>query len=143
MNIERISNNFFNYELACHRCWQEGKENIVVDNKFLILLQEFRNYVNKPFIVTSGYRCEKHNNLVGGSPTSKHLLGKAVDFFCPYLILKELWQFVERFDKFNGLGSYPSEGYFDMKNKIYFIHIDNDERYARWTRQKNLYTRIV
>ena len=33
--------------------------------------------------ITSGYRCQKVNILVGSKPTSQHLLGQAADFKCP------------------------------------------------------------
>lgn len=32
--------------------------------------------------ITSGFRCAKHNQEVGGSPTSSHLLGLAADIGC-------------------------------------------------------------
>lgn len=32
-----------------------------------------------PLKITSGFRCQKHNQSVGGSPTSQHLLGRAAD----------------------------------------------------------------
>lgn len=38
---------------------------------------------NKPIIVSSGYRGPEVNKLVGGSNTSAHTLGWAVDFTCP------------------------------------------------------------
>lgn len=38
---------------------------------------------NNPLIVTSGYRSPGVNKLVGGSPTSAHMRGCAVDFVCP------------------------------------------------------------
>lgn len=38
---------------------------------------------DKPIIVTSGYRSPKVNKAVGGSRTSAHLTGHAVDFICP------------------------------------------------------------
>lgn len=43
------------------------------------LLQPFRDYIDRPILITSGYRCEKLNKIVGGSPTSRHMLGLAVD----------------------------------------------------------------
>lgn len=38
---------------------------------------------NKPIIVSSGYRSPALNAVVGGSDTSAHTLGFAVDFTCP------------------------------------------------------------
>lgn len=38
---------------------------------------------NKPIIVSSGYRSPALNKVVGGSNTSAHTLGYAVDFTCP------------------------------------------------------------
>ena len=35
---------------------------------------------NAPMIVTSGYRCGKLNERVGGSPTSQHTKAEAIDF---------------------------------------------------------------
>jgi len=32
--------------------------------------------------INSGFRCEKHNKEVGGSPTSSHLVGLAADIGC-------------------------------------------------------------
>lgn len=36
-----------------------------------------------PILVSSGYRSPALNSRVGGSPTSSHCLGEAVDFICP------------------------------------------------------------
>jgi hypothetical protein len=38
---------------------------------------------NKPIVVTSGYRSPQVNAGVGGSSTSAHMTGNAVDFLCP------------------------------------------------------------
>lgn len=46
------------------------------------LLDPLREILNEPIIVTSGYRCEKLNNLVGGATNSQHLRGEAVDIVC-------------------------------------------------------------
>lgn len=47
----------------------------VVDN----ILDPLREKWGAPIIVTSGFRCEKLNKAVGGSATSQHRLGQAVD----------------------------------------------------------------
>ena len=38
---------------------------------------------NKPVLISSGYRCPAVNAAVGGSSTSAHMSGLAVDFTCP------------------------------------------------------------
>jgi hypothetical protein len=54
-------------------------ENIkVLANK----LEVVRSIFNRPVSVTSGYRCAELNSAIGGSPTSKHMLGLACDFTC-------------------------------------------------------------
>lgn len=55
----------------------EELENLqrLVDN----ILEPLRQHYGRPIIITSGYRCEKLNKLVGGSATSQHRLGQAAD----------------------------------------------------------------
>ena len=47
----------------------------LVDN----VLDPLREAWGRPIIVTSGYRCEVLNKLVGGVPTSQHKKGQAAD----------------------------------------------------------------
>lgn len=42
-------------------------------------LEDIRVKYDKPIYISSGYRCKELNKLVGGSKTSYHLLGLAVD----------------------------------------------------------------
>ena len=42
-------------------------------------LDPIREKFGKPITVTSGYRCEKLNKLVGGKSNSQHLRGEAAD----------------------------------------------------------------
>lgn len=47
-------------------------------------LERVRALLNgSPIIITSGYRCQKVNQLVGGKQSSQHVLGQAADFKCP------------------------------------------------------------
>ena len=43
------------------------------------VLEPARKKYGRPIIVTSGYRCTKLNDLVGGVKTSRHLTGQAAD----------------------------------------------------------------
>ena len=47
----------------------------LVDN----VLEPLRVHYGRPIIITSGYRCPKLNKVVGGSSTSQHVIGQAVD----------------------------------------------------------------
>lgn len=44
------------------------------------VLEPVRAHFGKPISVTSGYRCARLNKAVGGSGTSQHCFGQAVDF---------------------------------------------------------------
>ena len=43
-------------------------------------LQPIRDAADRPVIVSSGYRPEDLNRLIGGSASSAHMAGRAVDF---------------------------------------------------------------
>jgi uncharacterized protein YcbK (DUF882 family) len=45
----------------------------------LLHLDAARHMAGVPFVITSAYRCEKHNAAVGGVPGSAHTKGLAVD----------------------------------------------------------------
>ena len=49
-------------------------------NLIYYCLQPIREKLNKPMIISSGYRCREVNSLVGGAQNSQHLKGEAVDF---------------------------------------------------------------
>ncbi|MBQ6767081.1 MAG: peptidase M15 [Prevotella sp.] len=61
------------------------------------VLEPVRRHVGQPVLVTSGYRCEAVNRLVGGVPSSQHRLGLAADF-----VLKDggelrpLWEWMQQ-----------------------------------------------
>lgn len=43
------------------------------------ILDPLREAYGKPIIVTSGYRCQKLNAIVGSTPSSQHVKGEAAD----------------------------------------------------------------
>ena len=49
-------------------------------NLIVYCLQPLRDKLQKPMIITSGFRNQKVNDLVGGVLTSQHTKGQAVDF---------------------------------------------------------------
>ncbi len=48
----------------------------------LEMLEMARGVSGVPYKINSGYRTAQHNEDVGGSPTSSHLMGFAVDIHC-------------------------------------------------------------
>ena len=56
-----------------------------LDNMLTLIiecLQPIRNYIDKPMLISSGYRSPRLNGhpLIKGSETSQHVTGQAVDF---------------------------------------------------------------
>lgn len=50
-----------------------------MDQGLLLRLDCARQELGRPLIVTSGYRCARHNAKVGGIPDSAHVQGLAAD----------------------------------------------------------------
>ena len=69
-----MTNYFSRKELECKCCGV-----CLITDELLGRLNHAREIAGIPFIITSGYRCQKHNDEVGGVPTSAHTTGKAVD----------------------------------------------------------------
>lgn len=80
-------------------------------------MQAVRKLLGCPIKVNSWYRCEELNVAVGGSKTSKHREGFAVDFVPSGLNLQTAYNTIKNNSsiEFNQLIIYPSRG---------FIHID-------------------
>lgn len=66
-------------------------------NLIVHCLQPIRNKIKKPMIITSGFRCEKLNKLVGGVAASQHLKGQAVDFVISGLTPKQIIEKIKTF----------------------------------------------
>lgn len=75
-----ISQHFTRSELECPCC-----HSLLVDGRLVSLLEEIRGIFNTPIYVNSCFRCEKHNEEVGGvkqtetESGSAHLYGRAAD----------------------------------------------------------------
>lgn len=81
------------------------------------LLDPIREKFATPMIITSGYRCEKLNRLIGGKNNSQHMKGEAVDFcfasFSKKEMIEAFFEIAEEFD-YDQLICYRNKG---------FIHI--------------------
>lgn len=59
-------------------------------------LQPLRDKLDKPMIVSSGYRNSQVNKLVGGVPTSQHTKGQAADFTVPGMTIAQVIDFIKK-----------------------------------------------
>lgn len=53
-----------------------------LDLDFLSRLLHVYSIVGDPFVISSGFRSRKYNDLVGGVKDSAHLMGLAADIVC-------------------------------------------------------------
>lgn len=85
-----------------------------VQTELVLRLERVReNY--GPLTINSGCRCGAHNRHVGGSPTSSHVRGLAVDLGCSNSL-----------SRFNLLRCLLAEGFQRIGIGPNFIHVDVD-----------------
>ena len=60
---------------------------------------DVRAHFGKSMIITSGLRCTKHNAAVGGVYNSRHLTGKAMDFYIPGVSASTILAYVSKLSK--------------------------------------------
>ena len=72
--MTKLSANFNSDEFKCPCCGKINISTMLIDK-----LQQLRDLINKPIIITSGYRCPAYNKKIGGYSHSPHLTGEASD----------------------------------------------------------------
>lgn len=110
MNV--IEFNYFDYsEFECSCC----KMNLT-DENFILYLDKARELAGIPFVITSGYRCPKHNDDIGGVYNSSHTLGLAADIACD-----------NSRDRFKIIDALIAVGFRRIGISNEFLHVDADE----------------
>ena len=109
INDFKISENFNLREFACKCCGS-----VKIDSELVGKLQILRSRIQRPVIITSGYRCPRHNKEVGGTENSYHTQGLAVDIVVDGYSLDEL-EAIARAVGFRGIGVYKIAN---------FMHLD-------------------
>ena len=75
-NSKQVTTHFHSKEFVC-KC---GCGKIYINEKLINNLETLRTKLNaSKCVISSGYRCSKHNTKVGGSNTSQHTKGNAAD----------------------------------------------------------------
>lgn len=70
----------FTYDLICCPC---GCRFYRYDHELVHRLTQAHYLSSDPFQITSWCRCMDYNTQVGGAVNSGHLLGEAVEIYCP------------------------------------------------------------
>lgn len=120
--------NFSPREIAC-----KGTGQLLVDETALDKLQELREKLGIPLIITSGYRSPEHNKAVGGVPNSAHMKGIAFDIRMDNQD-PDVFEIAAREVGFRGFGYYPKQG---------FMHIDLGRERTWGTRFPRSVTRLA
>lgn len=116
-----LSANFDREEFGC-KCKYPDCEDIAVDKELIYVLEDVRLHFGKAVTINSSYRCQPHNEDVGGSPKSKHRLGIAADIVVKGVHPHKVYTYLD--NKYNnkyGLGKYNT-----------FTHIDVRGYKSRW-----------
>lgn len=122
---EKINQYFSTGELSC-RCTNDSCQQQKISIDLIERLVEVRQSVDDPIIITSGFRCAKHQQALRnqGLETAKgistHELGNAVDIKCKNKSIDELLDAVK--DNFTSYGVSKR-----------FIHVDTRNKSATWT----------
>lgn len=106
-------------ECSCGCCWSDPGWGL--DATLVHALDSIRHAMRQPVRVTSGYRCRKHNEAIGGSPNSYHCQGLAADINLvegdqPDLGLVELYHAVVEVPMIRGIGAYPHHIHVDVRS---------------------------
>lgn len=118
-----LSENFSRYEFECQGVGCCGRS-APVHPALIDGLQELRDKIGRPLLITSGFRCRSHNRKIGGSRNSYHCLGMAADVAVPGgMTMEEFMMHVLSVDVFfhGGVGRYSS-----------WVHVDVRKDAERW-----------
>jgi uncharacterized protein YcbK (DUF882 family) len=98
-------------EFACS-CGCGGN---TVDAGLLNILVKVRDYFGRRMTITSGYRCDSRNRVIGGAPSSWHLKGRAADVkvegISPQLVAEIAAQYGAK-----GIKTYETWTHIDTRN---------------------------
>lgn len=121
---KQISKNFKVKEFRC----KDGTDKIEIDMGLVNILQMIRNKFNCSVNINSAYRTETYNKKVGGSPTSKHLLGMACDFTVKGVPVEVVAMYVDTI--------FPNTLGIEVAENGSYIHIDvRTEKWRAWTKK--------
>lgn len=110
------------FEGGSNGWYREPTSKVVVEGilKQATQLNKFREFIDKPIIVTSWYRDPVTNRRVGGVRDSYHVRGLATDFIVPGLSPYQIIHAAKEFGWKGGMGQYTSFVHLDSRNYAVF-----------------------
>ncbi len=122
----RLAPSFAVREFRC----RDGSDTIMVDQALPVLLQAIREHFGRAVVITSGYRTAAHNAKVGGSKSSRHLLGRAADIQVQGVAVEAVAAYAESLmPDWGGVGRYPVKA----GRAKGWVHVDTRAKKSRWT----------
>jgi uncharacterized protein YcbK (DUF882 family) len=125
---EKLTDNFYLDEFACNDEQETPVPQEYMGNTLQLAenLQILRDHLDRPIVLTNGYRTPAHNEAVGGSKKSQHLEAKAADIvvsgMSPVRVKQEIERLIDEGKLwFGGVGLYNT-----------FVHVDIRSWRARW-----------
>ena len=119
-----ITPNFSVNEMAC-KCGCGRHE---MDGEFMRMLQTLRDEMQGPLRVSSGFRCEDHNEMVSTTGrTGPHTQARATDILISGERAMVLFEKARQIG-FSGIGSSHNDHQPDR-----FVHFDNQTRKTLWS----------
>lgn len=113
---KQITDHFRVKEFAC----KDGTPIVFVDDYLAVILEIARKKINKPIVITSGYRTISHNKKVGGAKYSYHTRGMAADIRVNGVTPKELAKVLNSIvPNSGGIIVYDNWVHFDTRNEKY------------------------
>lgn len=113
---EQITDHFKVKEFAC----KDKSPIVFVDDYLAVILEIARKKINKPIVITSGYRTVSHNQKVGGAKYSYHMRGMAADIRANGVTPKELAKVLNSIvPNSGGIIVYDNWVHFDTRNEKY------------------------
>jgi len=109
-----VVKHFKPHEFNC-KCGHCGLGFDDMEPNLLAMIDEARDSCGVPFVITSAIRCGRHNLQVGGSSTSSHLSGLALDIKCD-----------ASFNRFKMIEALIGAGFKRIGIAKDFIHVDID-----------------
>jgi len=115
---EQLSPHFKGAEFVCPCCGTG-----IIAMELIYALEKMRADLGMPIIVTSGYRCPKHNAEIGGARDSYHMMGLAADITVREMEIKTIARLLVKIAMqvgFTGVILYPKHVHVDLRFHPYF-----------------------